>query len=240
MPVLDKKEILRRARDGETFALELGCGNQKIDPIAVGIDMLDFPCVDLVGDMFEVLAEFPAGSVERISTSHFMEHVVNGPLLMSELSRVLRQGGTLTVVVPHFSNPFYYSDPTHRSPFGLYTMAYYCEQSPFFAQRSQLRPRRTVGVEQSAAWVQVNPTTVCEPRHQARLAQLSTAACLRWNSTKNIYAGYFLATKFALKCARNKIIREKLRSNSLPQYQSADIIFLRYVKCHIFLFRIGS
>lgn len=131
MTIFDKQGILRRVHDGETFALELGCGNQKTDPSAVGIDMLDFPGVDLVGDVFEILAKFPASSVERISTSHFMEHVVDVPQLMSELSRVLKQGGIVKVVVPHFSNPFYYSDPTHRSPFGLYTMAYYCEQSLF-------------------------------------------------------------------------------------------------------------
>jgi SAM-dependent methyltransferase len=131
MSVLDKQGIIKRALSGETFTLELGCGNQKKDPSAVGIDMLDFPCVDLVGDAFEVLAQFPDGSIDKISSSHFIEHIPDVSRLMAELSRVLKKGGELKVVVPHFSNPFYYSDPTHRSPFGLYTMAYYCEQSLF-------------------------------------------------------------------------------------------------------------
>ena len=131
MTIVDKRGVLARVHDGETVVLELGCGNQKRDSTAIGIDALDFPCVDLVGDVFEVLAAFPANSVERVSTSHFMEHVVDVPRLLSELSRVLVPGGVLKSVVPHFSNPFYYSDPTHRSPFGLYTMAYFCEQRLF-------------------------------------------------------------------------------------------------------------
>ena len=46
----------------------------------------------------------------------------------------MAHGAPLTIVVPHFSNPFYYSDPTHRTPFGLYTMAYFCEQQLFRRQ----------------------------------------------------------------------------------------------------------
>jgi hypothetical protein len=50
------------------------------------------------------------------------------PRLIEELGRVMAPGAALTIIVPHFSNPFYYSDPTHRTPFGLYTMAYFCDQ----------------------------------------------------------------------------------------------------------------
>lgn len=131
MTISDKSGILGRVNSGETVTLELGCGSQKRDPLAIGIDMLDFECVDLIGDVTEVLSLFPSNSVTKISTSHFMEHVADVPKLMLQIGRVLIAGGTVKIVVPHFSNPFYYSDPTHRSPFGLYTMAYYCEQSLF-------------------------------------------------------------------------------------------------------------
>ena len=33
----------------------------------------------------------------------------------------------MIVVFPHLSNPFFYSDPTHESFFGLYTFSYYCD-----------------------------------------------------------------------------------------------------------------
>jgi hypothetical protein len=39
----------------------------------------------------------------------------------------MRPGGLLEVVAPHFSNPYYYSDPTHVRFFGLYTMSYFVD-----------------------------------------------------------------------------------------------------------------
>ena len=105
-------------------ALELGCGASKIDPAAVGIDLLDHPGVDVVGEVVTVLRSLPDASVSKVYTAHFLEHVVDLDGLMRELSRVLVEKGVVTVVVPHFSNPYYYSDPTHVRPFGLYSFSY--------------------------------------------------------------------------------------------------------------------
>jgi hypothetical protein len=33
--------------------------------------------------------------------------------------------------VPHFSNPYFYSDPTHRRFFGLYSFSYFAEDKIF-------------------------------------------------------------------------------------------------------------
>jgi hypothetical protein len=33
--------------------------------------------------------------------------------------------------VPHFSNPYFFSDPTHRRAFGLYTLSYYADDQLF-------------------------------------------------------------------------------------------------------------
>jgi SAM-dependent methyltransferase len=63
--------------------------------------------------------------VDAISSSHFFEHVPDVGTLVEACARVLKPGGLLEVVVPHFSNPYYYSDPTHRTPFGLYSFSYF-------------------------------------------------------------------------------------------------------------------
>jgi SAM-dependent methyltransferase len=127
----DKTGVLARVAQGEKLALELGCGPRKLHAESVGVDLLDLPGVDLVGDIFEVLAALPSGCVHSVHTSHFLEHLPELPRLLLELGRVMASGGALTVVVPHFSNPFYFSDPTHRTPFGLYTFAYYCRSALF-------------------------------------------------------------------------------------------------------------
>ena len=131
MSLIDKVGALQRLHNGERLALELGCGPRKTDPAAIGVDLLDFDGVDIVGDVHAALAAMPASSISRIYTSHFLEHLSDLPRLFEELGRVMVPGAPLTIVVPHFSNPFYYSDPTHRTPFGLYTLAYLCDQNLF-------------------------------------------------------------------------------------------------------------
>lgn len=131
MNLIDKTGSLKRLHNGEKLVLELGCGPRKVDPQAIGVDLLDFHGVDLVGDVYEALAAMPPASIARVHTSHFLEHLPELPRLLDELGRVMVPGATLAITVPHFSNPFYYSDPTHRTPFGLYTMAYFCDQTLF-------------------------------------------------------------------------------------------------------------
>ncbi len=46
---------------------------------------------------------------------------------MAELHRVTRSGGRIEVIVPHFSNPYGYSDPTHVRFFGAYSFYYFCD-----------------------------------------------------------------------------------------------------------------
>ena len=45
--------------------------------------------------------------------------------VLGEFHRVLKPGGTLHIYVPHWTNPFYYSDYTHRRFFGLKTFDYF-------------------------------------------------------------------------------------------------------------------
>lgn len=125
MSILDKRSILPTLTANSQIAIELGCGPSKRDIEALGVDALDFPGVDLVGDVFEVLRAFPPGSVVRCSNSHFLEHVDDPAGLLDELARVMRTGSELRVIVPHFSNPYFHSDPTHQRSYGLYTMSYF-------------------------------------------------------------------------------------------------------------------
>jgi SAM-dependent methyltransferase len=124
MAYIDKRGLLETISPATPVSIELGCGPAKRDPASVGIDALDFPCVDVVGDLFEVLAAIPAATVSRCYSSHLLEHVDDLNRLVDEIERVLQPGGTMTATVPHFSNPYFFSDPTHSRAFGLYTMSY--------------------------------------------------------------------------------------------------------------------
>lgn len=131
MALIDKKNILLAAGNASPMELELGCGNRKRNRQAIGVDMLDSPDVDIVGDVYEVLASFPNQSVDAVYSYHFVEHVPDVAKLLTELARIVKPNGHIEFVAPHFSNPYFYSDPTHRSFFGLYTFCYFANESPF-------------------------------------------------------------------------------------------------------------
>jgi SAM-dependent methyltransferase len=106
--------------------IEIGCGPDKL-PGRIGVDHLALPGVDVVANLEEGLGEFPSHCADIIHARSVLEHVVDVGGLMAEIHRVLKPGGKFRVFVPHFSNPYFYSDYTHRTFFGLYTFYYFVE-----------------------------------------------------------------------------------------------------------------
>jgi len=123
--------------------INLGCGNKRREGF-IGVDVGDFPAVDVRRDVLEYLRSLPDGSVEEVYSRHFLEHLEPPALqeLLSQVDRVLRPGGRIHFIVPHFSNPYFHSDPTHRQAFGVHTFSYLCEHTclhrsvPSYARRA--------------------------------------------------------------------------------------------------------
>lgn len=122
--VLDKHGVLEHAN---ALKLDLGCGAAKRGADYVGVDLADGDAVDVVGDVLDVLRAIGDECVVKVYSSHLFEHVDDLAELVAELERVVVTGGRLHVVVPHFSNPYHHSDPTHRRTFGLYTFSYFAD-----------------------------------------------------------------------------------------------------------------
>jgi len=120
---------------GRPIRLNLGVGRRTRDGY-YGLDWIEMPTVDVVADLNEPLSELPDNSVEAIYTHHTFEHVVNFLPLLKEIHRVVVPDGRVEVVVPHFSNPYGYSDPTHVRFFGLYSFYYFSDEAD--------QPRRKV------------------------------------------------------------------------------------------------
>lgn len=110
--------------------LNLGCGGKRIQGF-VGVDVVDLPAVDVKMDVRQYLHSLENGSVSNVYSRHFLEHIDGAIMrdLLLEIDRVLQPEGRIELIVPHFSNPYYYSDPTHRQPFGVHTFSYLCEHS---------------------------------------------------------------------------------------------------------------
>jgi SAM-dependent methyltransferase len=132
--VIDKRGRLAAAGRTSPFVLELGCGPRKRHAAAIGVDLRDFDEVDVVGDVYDVLACLPDAAVDAVYSYHFVEHLPDLARFVLALRRVVKPGGRVITVAPHFSNPYYYSDYTHRTAFGLYSFSYVSENRLFRRQ----------------------------------------------------------------------------------------------------------
>jgi ubiquinone/menaquinone biosynthesis C-methylase UbiE len=105
------------------ISINLGPGRKPHQDI--GIDRFPLPGVSLVADLERGLKFLRDNSVDRVVCEHFLEHIENFEPLMEEIFRVCKPSAVIEIAVPHFSNPHYYSDFTHRRFFGLYTFDYF-------------------------------------------------------------------------------------------------------------------
>ena len=114
--------------------IDIGCGPNK-KPGFKGMDILQLPGVDFVVDLEKGFSFLEDNSVDEFYTAHFLEHIDNFELVMGEIYRTLKPGGICTVFVPHFSNPYYYSDYTHKRFFGLYSFDYFSATDTGFRRK---------------------------------------------------------------------------------------------------------
>jgi SAM-dependent methyltransferase len=114
------EELARRKR----VVIELGCGPNPSNDI-IGIDHLPLEGVHYVANLEDGLKMIPDNSIDEIRSRHFLEHIQNFDALMKDIHRTLKPGGVHIAIVPHFANPYYYSDYTHKRFFGLYSFDYF-------------------------------------------------------------------------------------------------------------------
>lgn len=106
-----------------TIQLNLGCGDQRLDGY-IGLDRLPRQGTDLICDLSQGIP-VASGSIDHIYAKSVLEHIDDLESLLAEMERVLKPDGTIYIYVPHWRNPFYYSDYTHRQFFGLATFDYF-------------------------------------------------------------------------------------------------------------------
>ena len=123
---INNPDVAKKIDSGERIKINLGCGAHP-KPGYVSLDHANLPGIDVTADLNAPLDLFPDNSVDAIYTRHVLEHVDELLPLLKEMHRITCKDGVIEVIVPHFSNPYYYSDPTHVNFFGLYTMFYFVD-----------------------------------------------------------------------------------------------------------------
>ena len=105
--------------------LDLGCGpNKKADHI--GVDVREFPGVDVVGDLGKGAWPWEADSVDEVHCSHMLEHLSwpERVFFFNELHRVMKKGAKAVIIIPHWASARYHGDPTHKEPMSEFAFYY--------------------------------------------------------------------------------------------------------------------
>lgn len=92
--------------------LNLGCGEHKKGGY-VNIDWQVLAKPDVVHDLNVFPYPFPDNSFDLVEAFHVLEHLDKPFLIMKELHRILKPGGTLHIKVPHFSRGFTHAEHAH-------------------------------------------------------------------------------------------------------------------------------
>lgn len=113
------------------LALNLGCGTKLKVPGQDGFD--DWVNADVSpGPGIHVVRDFRRGlpfadeHFDHVFADNVLEHFASDDViqLVNELDRVIKVGGTLRVIVPHFQSQGACQDPTHKSLWAPRTFLY--------------------------------------------------------------------------------------------------------------------
>jgi SAM-dependent methyltransferase len=123
--------------------LDVGCGTNKY-PNAIGMDYNPRTHADVIHDLGVLPYPFADDQFDLIISRHVIEHVPDVMAFISELHRITRAGGRIRLVTPHYSNPDWPTDPTHRNHFNSYSFNCFMQDRrllPFYTD-VELRPIR--------------------------------------------------------------------------------------------------
>ncbi|MGI8813167.1 MAG: class I SAM-dependent methyltransferase [Pyrinomonadaceae bacterium] len=124
--------------------LDVGCGANKFEG-AIGLDNNPKTAADVIHDLGELPYPFADNEFDLIVSRHVAEHVPDLMAFVGELYRITNNGGRIRLVTPHYTNPDWATDPTHRNHINSYTFnTFMADRQVFdFYTDVRLKPVRT-------------------------------------------------------------------------------------------------
>jgi SAM-dependent methyltransferase len=132
--------------------LDVGCGiNKKAG--AIGIDRNPASCADVLCELDRFPYPFRDSSFDSLQAVHVIEHVSDVIRTMEEFHRLVRAGGEVLIVTPHYTDFSSFCDPTHRWHLNSFSLRYFGEDHAGFGYYSGARFHEiSVRVKLLALW----------------------------------------------------------------------------------------
>ena len=110
--------------------LDVGCGATKVKG-SIGIDLIPLEGVDIVHNLEILPWPLDSNAFDKIIFSHSISHLSDLPATLVECNRLLKPGGIIEIVVPHYASDNFNTDPTHKLHIGTRSMLYFTKNIDF-------------------------------------------------------------------------------------------------------------
>jgi SAM-dependent methyltransferase len=118
--------------------LDVGCGiNKKAG--AIGIDRNPASRADVLCELDRFPYPFRDSSFDAVQAVHVIEHVSDVIRTMEEFHRLVRKGGEVFIVTPHYTDFSSFCDPTHRWHLNSFSLRYFGEDHGGFGYYTSAR-----------------------------------------------------------------------------------------------------
>jgi SAM-dependent methyltransferase len=132
--------------------LDVGCGVNKY-PGTIGIDRNIRTRADVICDLDHFPYPFRDNSFDQLRAVHVIEHVSDVIRTIEEFHRLVRPGGAIHIVTPHYTDFSSFCDPTHRWHLSSFSLRYFGEDNAGFGYYSAARLReKSVRVKLLQFW----------------------------------------------------------------------------------------
>ncbi|MGA3185635.1 MAG: class I SAM-dependent methyltransferase [Bryobacteraceae bacterium] len=132
--------------------LDVGCGINKL-PGSLGIDRNPASRADVICELDQFPYPFRDSSFDALQAVHVIEHVGDVMKTMEEFHRLVRPGGEVLIVTPHYTDFSSFCDPTHRWHLNSFSLRYFGEDNAGYGYYSKVKFKEiSVSVKLLAFW----------------------------------------------------------------------------------------
>src|SRR3954447_9514317 len=93
--------LLFERKEEMTKILDVGCGINKTEG-AIGLDNNPRTAADVIHDLADLPYPFPDNEFDSVVANHVIEHVPDVMAFVTELHRVVKPGGRIRLLTPHY------------------------------------------------------------------------------------------------------------------------------------------